>query len=80
MLPYITTYLFIYLFIYLFFFRAINEAELERLCEEREVMTRKLAGLESDLKIQQQVRGRICTLQQKEKCHPSVRGALNISF
>ena len=37
-------------------FRAINEAELERLCEEREIMTRKLAGLESELKIQQQVR------------------------
>ncbi|XP_022780494.1 citron Rho-interacting kinase-like [Stylophora pistillata] len=33
---------------------AINEAELEKLCEEKEVMTRKLAGLESDLKIQQQ--------------------------
>ena len=36
-------------------FSAINEAELEKLCEEREVMSRKLAGLESDLKIQQQV-------------------------
>ncbi|KAJ7374103.1 hypothetical protein OS493_009435 [Desmophyllum pertusum] len=33
---------------------AINEAELERLCEERERITRKLTGLESDLKIQQQ--------------------------
>jgi len=37
-------------------FRAVNQAELERLCEEREVMSRKLVGLESDLKMQQQVR------------------------
>lgn len=33
---------------------AINEAELEKLGEEREVMSRKVAGLESDLKTQQQ--------------------------
>lgn len=36
-------------------FRAINEAELDRLCEEREVLSRKVEGLESELKIQQQV-------------------------
>lgn len=35
-------------------FRAVNEAELERLCEEKVIMTRKIAGLESDLNIQQQ--------------------------
>ena len=36
-------------------FRVINGAELEKLCDEKEMMTIKLTGLESDLKIQQQV-------------------------
>lgn len=40
---------------FLSFFRAIDEAELEKLCDEKEMMTIKLTGLESDLKIQQQV-------------------------
>lgn len=34
--------------------QAINGAELENLCDEKEMMTIKLTGLESDLKIQQQ--------------------------
>ena len=32
----------------------MDEAELERLCEEKRSMSRKIAELESDLKIQQQ--------------------------
>lgn len=35
-------------------FRVVNQAQLERLCEEKQIMTRKISDMENDLKIQQQ--------------------------
>ena len=51
--------------------RAVNQAELKKLSEEKEVMIRKMTGLESDLKIQQQKNA--CFEKQLEDAESKVK-------
>ena len=51
--------------------RAVNQSELKKLSEEKEVMTRKTTGLESDLKIQQQKNA--CFEKQLEDAESKVK-------
>ncbi|CAH3013773.1 unnamed protein product [Porites evermanni] len=50
---------------------AVNQEELKKLSEEKEVMTRKITGLESDLKIQQQKNA--CFEKQLEDAESKVK-------
>lgn len=56
-------------------FRVVNQAQLERLCEEKQIMTRKISDLENDLNMQQQKNASVDKQLEDAECKiKEVRG------